>query len=132
MSKKIKNLALAILLSLNLIATPVLAASSTGTIDDSCSDFQKQNGMCEGTLRDMILKILNWFLFFLGLVATGFCIYGGFMYVTSAGNDQNIEKAKKLIIYAAIGIIVIMLSAVLINALIGISGSGADNPASSV
>jgi hypothetical protein len=136
MAKKIKNLVLMILFSINLffVSIPALADDEEETIlsaatGDICTEWQIDSGMCNITLRGMILKILNWFLFFLGLVATGSCIYGGFMYVISAGNDQNIEKAKKLIIYAAIGIIIIMLSAVLINALIGISSSsGSDNP----
>jgi TRAP-type C4-dicarboxylate transport system permease small subunit len=68
----------------------------------------------------MVILVLNSFLLFLGLIATGFLVFGGFEYVTSAGNDQAVGKAKKVIIYAAVGIIIILLAAVIVNALIGI------------
>ena len=52
----------------------------------------------DGSLRQMILKYVNFFLYFLGLVATVFVIYGGFLYITSQGDDGNVEKAKKILI----------------------------------
>ena len=77
----------------------------------------------DGSLRGAIQTVINFFLFFLGLVAVGFIIYGGFLYVTSQGDDGNTEKAKNIIIYAIIGIIVILVSYALINTMIG-AGTG--------
>ncbi len=77
----------------------------------------------DGSLRGAIQTFINFALFFLGLVAVGFIIYGGFLYVTSQGDDGNTEKAKNIIIYAVIGIIVILISYALINTIIG-SGTG--------
>jgi hypothetical protein len=69
----------------------------------------------DGSLRQMILKYINFFLYFLGLVATAFVIYGGFLYITSQGEDGNVEKAKKILTFAAIGIFIILISFALIN-----------------
>ena len=69
----------------------------------------------DGSLRQMILKYINFFLYFLGLVATAFVIYGGFLYITSQGDDGNVEKAKKILTFAAIGIFIILISFALIN-----------------
>ncbi len=77
----------------------------------------------DGSLRGAIQTFINFALFFLGLVAVGFVIYGGFLYVTSQGDDGNTEKAKNIIIYAVIGIIVILVSYALVNTIIG-SGTG--------
>ncbi|MCF7917389.1 hypothetical protein K9L27_00050 [Candidatus Gracilibacteria bacterium] len=71
-----------------------------------------------GSFRDALRTIINYFLFFLGIVATIMVIYGGFLYVTSAGDDAQTEKGKNILIYAAIGIIIILISFAIVNALI--------------
>jgi len=73
----------------------------------------------ETSFRRIAKTIVNFFLFFLGLVATVMVIFGGFLYVTSGGNDQNTEKAKKIILYSAIGILLILISFALVNTLLG-------------
>lgn len=70
-------------------------------------------------LREVALKIINFFLGFLGILALIMVIYGGFLYVSSAGNQENTEKAKKILLYAAIGIIVIAVSFALVNTILG-------------
>lgn len=72
----------------------------------------------DGSARQMILKYVNFFLYFLGLIATVFVIYGGFLYITSQGDDGNVEKAKKILTFAAIGIFIILISFALINTLL--------------
>ncbi|MCF7905828.1 pilin [Candidatus Gracilibacteria bacterium] len=81
-----------------------------------------------GSARQAIREIVNYFLFFLGLIATIMVIYGGFLYITSGGDDSGAEKGKKILIYAAIGIVVILISYALVNTLIG-AGMGGEPPA---
>ncbi len=69
----------------------------------------------EGDFRTIVLTVVTYFLGFLGLLATIMVIYGGITYVTSAGNDEAVGKAKKIMIYAFIGIIVILLSFAIVN-----------------
>ncbi len=54
------------------------------------------------------------FLGVVGLVAVAFLIYGGFRYITSAGNDETAESAKKTIQNAIIGLVVVILSYVIV------------------
>jgi hypothetical protein len=63
-------------------------------------------------LRQTILTVLNWGLGFLGLLATGFVIYGGFLYITNA---EDTEKPKKIIFGAVVGIIIILVSFAIVN-----------------
>ncbi len=72
----------------------------------------------EVSARALARTIVNFFLFFLGLVATIMVIYGGVLYVTAAGNDDQVGKAKNVILYAIIGIVVILLSFALVNTVI--------------
>jgi TRAP-type C4-dicarboxylate transport system permease small subunit len=39
-----------------------------------------------------------------GLVATGFFVVGGFAYITSSGNPEHLDRAKRTLLYAAIGL----------------------------
>lgn len=73
-------------------------------------------------LRGIVLTIVNFFLTFLGLLAVIMVIYGGFLYVSSAGNEENVNKAKKILLYAVIGIVVIIVSFALVNTLLGAAG----------
>jgi len=129
MSTKIKaiTLGLAAMMGFSAFAfstTPALADE----IGQTCTQWQIDQGLCEAGLRTIVLTIINWFLFFLGLTATVFLIYGGFLYITSAGSDDNVNKAKKIIIYAAIGLILILVAAVLVNAIVNMVSGGVDNP----
>lgn len=79
----------------------------------------------ETSLRQLILTIVNYALTFLGILAVIMVIYGGFTYVASAGNDEAVGNAKKIIMYALIGIIIILLSFVIVNAVLG-AGTGTE------
>ncbi len=85
----------------------------------------KFNRIGENTsLREYILRVLNFILTFLGLVAVAMVIYGGYLYIFSMGEDSNIEKGKKIIIYGVIGILVILASFALVNTVIKNAGLG--------
>lgn len=79
----------------------------------------------EGDARTLLLRIVNFFLGFLGVVAVLMVVYGGVLYVTSAGNDDNVGKAKKIILYAIIGILIILSAFALINTVFGAASQGA-------
>lgn len=72
----------------------------------------------ETDIRVQVIKIINYFLSFLGLICVIMIIYAGFLLIFSLGSDETISKAKTIITYVAIGIIVILLSYVIVNFLI--------------
>lgn len=69
-------------------------------------------------------SIINWALGLLALISVVFILYGGFTWLTSGGNEKQIETAKGVLKAAIIGLVIIMASlgisnyifAVLINA----------------
>lgn len=58
--------------------------------------------------KDLVIRIIGWFLYFAGGVAVIFLIIGGFQYVASRGNEEVLEKAKRTITAAIIGLVVII------------------------
>lgn len=95
----------------NLVAFAALTATPIKAVTDATGG--------ESTLSGLILTIVDYFLGFLGLLAVIMVVYGGVTYVSSAGNDEAVGKAKKIIMYALIGIVVILLSFVVVKAVLG-------------
>lgn len=80
----------------------------------------------ETSARDLARTILNFFLGFLGFLAVIMIIYGGFRYVTAGGEQEGLDNAKKIILYAIVGIIVILLSFAIVNTVLRGAAVGAD------
>ena len=76
-------------------------------------------GTARGELIPAIVGIINVALLFVGILAGVFLIYGGLQYIMSRGDERAAEKAKATILYAVIGLIVIGLSAAIVNFVVG-------------
>jgi len=107
--------------SLALFANQTLAAGS-GLWDNPQGGSATPNAAAQGTLGDNIAQIINYFLGMLGLVAVAMLIYAGVLMVTAQGNDEGIDKAKKIITYAVIGIVVIVLSFTIVQFVTSVLG----------
>lgn len=84
---------------------PVAAQTTTPTADISgVSNFLK--------------AIINALAALAGLVATGFFVIGGFSYITSSGNPLALERAKRTILFAALGLL-ITIAAFSLSSVIG-------------
>jgi hypothetical protein len=54
----------------------------------------------------LIGNFINVFLGTLGIVFVGMVVYGGFLYLTDGGKEENIKKAKKMMGNAVIGMVI--------------------------
>ena len=79
----------------------------------------------EGSLRALILRIVTYGLGFLGILAVIMIIYGGVQLTGSAGNEDAMGNAKKIITYAVVGLIIVLLSFVIVQAVLG-AGTGVE------
>lgn len=80
----------------------------------------------ETSLRQAILKWVNFVLGFLMLIAMIAILYSGFLYITARGEDEQAGKAKKGIIFTTIGIVVVLLAYSYVNTLITKGPQGSD------
>ncbi len=71
-----------------------------------------------GGLVSVIVRIIDYALYLIGTIAVAALIWGGFVYITSAGNEEAIKKAKTIITYAIIGLFVAILAWVIVYAII--------------
>jgi hypothetical protein len=127
------NKKLLLLILIVLIFTPftILLAQS-----GDASTQQQQTGTAQTTDTNsltnplgtdspeiVIATVINTVLGIVGSLALLMFIYGGLTWMTSSGNKEMIERGKKIIIWAAIGLVIIFSSYALVRFLI--TGVGA-------
>lgn len=66
-------------------------------------------------LPGTILGVINFVLVIVGVLALALLVYGGFRYIASRGEDDEVQIAKNIITNAVIGIVVIGIAAALVN-----------------
>jgi len=49
-------------------------------------------------------------LSFLGVIFVVLIVYGGILWMTAMGNDQQVDKAKKIITESIIGLVIVVLA----------------------
>lgn len=64
----------------------------------------------DGSVASIFRLILNWAMTIAFLAAVIYLIYGGFQYISSAGNQDRATKGRTTIVNAIIGIVIIILS----------------------
>ena len=72
------------------------------------------------TAAGLLKYIINIILSLVGGVTILFMIIGGYRYITSGGNEEQAEKGKQTVLWAAIGLAVVVMSATLINIIINL------------
>jgi len=90
-------------------ATPG-ASTGTGTISSTTE------------LVGLILGLVNWFAWFVALAAVLFGLYAGVLFITAGGDDEKITKAKNILLYAIVGIVVAILAFSIVNISRSIAG----------
>ncbi len=59
---------------------------------------------------NLMNNILMPVYFWAGIIAVCFIVYGGFMYVLSSGDPSRVKKAKDTLLYAVIGLVVVLFA----------------------
>lgn len=126
--------------------SPVLYAASDGSAEDqSQNEKQKpdiQNATCTGAnlqytneingnecdfggldanekLNQIISEVINLFSVIVGVVAVLMIIVGGFRYIISGGDTGNVTSAKNTILYAIIGLIIVVFAQFIVKFILG-------------
>ncbi len=83
-------------------------------------------------LPTLIGNIINVVLGVLGIVMVVYIVWAGWIYASSGGEKEKLEKAKKMISSAVIGLILIVaayaIAAYVVGALVSIRGSSSAAP----
>jgi len=129
MQRSLIKLSVAFIFSLLIVAVLILIlpnVSFAQNSDQNLSDFANSAGIeTTSSLPTIIGRIVQVFLAVLGIILILLIIYGGWIWMSSAGDPAKIEKAKKIIINAIIGVIVVSLAfAIATFVMNALSGTG--------
>ena len=93
------------LVSLFLFAAPVLAQVNVGV-----NEIGNDINLSATNPLTVAARIINIFLLILGIVAVGLIILAGFKWMTSGGNEEKIDSAKRILKGAIIGLAIVLAS----------------------
>lgn len=79
----------------------------------------EENGIPKVDGDELLTNILNMSYFVAGTVAVIMIIISGIMYVTSTGDAPKVAKAKNLLTYAIVGLVIVLSAFAITNFVIG-------------
>lgn len=105
------------------------ALSSASLLAPALASAQLDTGRISGdsqlestSIVDIITSLMQWLLLIVGILAVIGFVISGILYVTAAGDEGQIDKAKKALVYSIIGIIVALIGLIVITAVTNLLG----------
>lgn len=98
MKKVLKNISI---LGVTLLPNAALAAG--------LATPKNVSGLSGASLDVTIMNIITAVLGLVGIIALGVILYGGFRWMTAAGNEDAVGEAKKIITAGVIGLIIVIV-----------------------
>lgn len=104
------------IIGLAFVAVPVGAVD---VFQGACSGVTN-NTVCDATKTDTsagdaIKNVINVLLYLLGAAAVIVIVIGGIMYVISGGEQAGVTRAKNMILYAVVGLVIALLAYAIVN-----------------
>lgn len=101
---------LAIIFTSTLLASPVFAAPN---INDLTSQIAQKSGyqtagVTDTTLSQTVGMIISIALGLVGIIFLALTVYAGFLWMTAAGDEEPITKAKKILTTSVIGLVIVL------------------------
>jgi hypothetical protein len=119
-----------VILAFFLFFKEAYAASETGV---GITQIDSSIGIGSSSPLTIAVRVLQVALSFLGIIALGIIIYAGFLWMTSGGNENKIDDAKKLLRNGVIGLIIILsawgITTYVLRTLLDVTGSGSNGTA---
>ncbi|MFA6136187.1 MAG: pilin [Candidatus Paceibacterota bacterium] len=113
MSKKLISslllLALFGILSTSLVSAAPIPCGQPGALPCNIVNNPGAPTTVSGAVA-IFTKIVQWVYTILFIVAVLFILIAAFYFITSSGDDTKVKKAKSMLLYAVIGIVVALLS----------------------
>ena len=86
-----------------------------GGIADGLNAASGLAGIPDGDVRQTIIRILLQVLSFLALAAVIAIIIAGIYLIVGMGSDDSKERAKKIILYTLVGLVIVLFARVIVG-----------------
>lgn len=101
------------------ILVGVLFLSVIGVFTNKASAAGVNVDLSARPLEDYVASALSLAIWVAGLLSVGFIIFGGIQYITAGASKDGAQKAKTTLTYAITGLIIVLLSLVIRNFVLG-------------
>ncbi len=109
-------------LSLTSLITPLAVSAQTKPWSGVCvSETDPDVATIQG-LQCLLANVLSIFLTTLGLVGFVMLIVGSMRWLLSGGSSQNVDKARKTMTYALVGLVVALMSFIILRLIAQFTG----------
>ena len=81
---------------------------------DSGAGCNKAKG-ASNSVENLIKTVINIFSAVVGAVSVIMIIVGGFRYITSGGDSNNVSGAKNTILYAVVGLVIVAIAQIIVQ-----------------
>jgi uncharacterized membrane protein YjgN (DUF898 family) len=129
--KQIKQ-TLWIVTAVALVAPIAISAQTNdlrfGVYDSGETEYGEKTtaaGMTENSIGEILVNVMNWLMAILGIGAIISFVIAGILYLVAAGDEGKTEKAKTMMVYAIIALVVALVGYVIVNTVVQLTGSGA-------
>lgn len=68
-----------------------------------------------GQINDFVKNIIQILTGIASLIAVAFIVIGGLHYITSSGNPEHLDRAKRTIMYASLGLVITIAAFAITN-----------------
>ncbi|HMQ01932.1 MAG TPA: pilin [Candidatus Doudnabacteria bacterium] len=72
------------------------------------------------TVGELYNRITYWLYYIIGLAAVVSLIIGGYFYMTARDNEAQLKKAKSLIIWTIVGVVIALLATLIVRLVINL------------
>ena len=97
--------------------TPVFAGNPGPPGDPDGGSGQIVNPLKSETILEFILKVIDVLLIFAVPIIILFIMYAGFLFVTARGNEEQIKKARRALLWAVVGGVIALGARLIIGVL---------------
>ena len=95
-------------ITLQLHALPALADSAQSELQSGAN--AAGGGASSPSINSIVATVVNILSGIVGVVAVVMIVIAGFKYVTSGGDEGGIRSAKNTLVYAIVGLVIVVLA----------------------
>jgi len=96
-----------------------IAIAEKPTAEGTIDYLKQHTSLPEANFEaELIPAVIRFLLSLFAVFLTGVALYAGYLFVVNFGNEEEIEKAKKLLMWAIVGIVIAAISYALVQGII--------------
>lgn len=116
------------IVAIGFLVAPVMASAQFGSYDSSETAYGNvadNAGMTDNSIGQIMVNIMNWLMAILGIGAIISFVIAGILYLVAGGDEAKTDKAKMMMVYAIVALVVALVGYVIVNTVVSLTGSEA-------